>query len=91
MSTPPPDLKLAIKRLVIERLFIEGMEPEDLTDEMSLKEELGLDSVDALELAVCLEQEFGIKIVGAGMDHSTFESVQSLADFVHERQAAQAS
>ncbi|HIG85636.1 MAG TPA: acyl carrier protein [Planctomycetes bacterium] len=79
------EVKAVIKKLIVERLFIDGMEAGEIADNLSLKGELGLDSVDALELAVGLEQAFKIKIVGSGMDQTAFETVQSLSEFVIER------
>ena len=82
MTQTAQEVKAAIKKLIVERLFIDGMEADEIMDDLSLKGELGLDSVDALELAVGLEQAFKIKIVGSGMDQTAFETVQSLSEFV---------
>ena len=56
--------RLRIKQVLVETLNLEGMTPESLADEAILWGEggLGLDSVDALELMVVLEQEYGVKI-----------------------------
>jgi acyl carrier protein len=82
MTQTAQEVKSAIKKLIVERLFIDGMEADEIADDLSLKGELGLDSVDALELAVGLEQAFKIKIVGSGMDQTAFKTVQSLSEFV---------
>lgn len=80
-----------IRRLIVERLHIEGLEIDEVSDDASLGMEIGLDSVDALELAVALEQEFSVKIVGAGIDKDSFASIRALTEFVQSRIAAEQS
>jgi acyl carrier protein len=46
---------------------------------------LGLDSVDALELVVAMEQRFAIRIRGEELDRQVFSSVTSLHRFLHQR------
>ncbi len=82
MTTDVEDIRARIKRLIVERLFIEGLEPAEIRDDAALGVELGLDSVDVLELMLGLEQEFGLKIADNGFEREAFESVGSLAEFV---------
>ncbi|HKH46335.1 MAG TPA: phosphopantetheine-binding protein [Thermoanaerobaculia bacterium] len=75
-----------IKRLIVDSLHLEGVQPEMIEDEAPLfGEGLGLDSVDALELVVALEKEFGIKIKSQEMDREVFSSVSTLSHFVEAR------
>jgi acyl carrier protein len=75
-----------IKRLIVESLHLEGMKPEMIEDEAPLfGEGLGLDSVDALELVVALEKEFGIKIKSQEIGREVFSSVSSLSHFIEGR------
>ncbi len=75
-----------IKRLIVESLNLEGMEPEMIEDETPLfGEGLGLDSVDALELVVALEKEFGIKIKSQEIGREVFSSVSTLSQFIEGR------
>jgi len=75
-----------IKRLIIDSLHLEGMKPEMIDDEAPLfGEGLGLDSVDALELVVALEKEFGIKIKSNEIGRDVFSSVATLSSFVAGR------
>ena len=83
--------KERIKRVLIESLVLDGLEPSEIEDETPLREELGLDSVDALELVLGLETEFGIKIQGKGLDRDTFQTVNALAAFVEQRVAEAAA
>jgi len=75
-----------IKRLIVESLHLEGIRPEMIEDEAPLfGEGLGLDSVDALELVVALEKEFGIKIKSQELGREVFSSVSSLSQFIEGR------
>lgn len=75
-----------IKRLIVDSLHLEGVHPEMIEDEAPLfGEGLGLDSVDALELVVALEKEFGIKIKSQEMGREVFSSVSSLSQFIEAR------
>ena len=70
-----------IKALMVESLHLDGLDPAEIEDDASFKR-LGLDSVDALELIVCLEKEFGIKVPNEQLRRETFESVATLASVV---------
>jgi acyl carrier protein len=81
-----PAVPSRIKRLIVESLHLEGMQPETIEDEAPLfGEGLGLDSVDALELVVALEKEFGIKIKSQELGREVFSSVSSLSEFIEAR------
>jgi acyl carrier protein len=72
-----------LKRLIVESLNLEGLTPESIGDDTPLfGQGLGLDSVDALELVVALEQEYGISIESHDVDKTVFTSVASLGEFV---------
>lgn len=80
------DLKRKLKELLIERLKFEDMSPEDIGDDEPLfAGGLGLDSIDALEIVVMLESEFGIKVKNETSARDYFRSVSSLAEFVGAR------
>ncbi len=82
------DLKPRIKRLIVDRLKLE-MEPSDIGDSDPLfgGEGLGLDSIDALELVLGLEQEFGVKIEDEEVGAEALASVDTLAEFVRQKAA----
>ena len=72
-----------LKRLIVESLNLEGLTPDSIADDTPLfGHGLGLDSVDALELVVALEQEYGISIESHEVDKTVFTSVASLGEFV---------
>jgi acyl carrier protein len=75
-----------IKQLIVTSLNLDGVKPEMIDDEAPLfGEGLGLDSVDALELVVALEKEFGIKIKSQELGREVFSSVASLSQFIEGR------
>jgi len=72
-----------LKKLIIEKLRLEGIKPEDINEEAELfGGDLGLDSVDALELAMHIEQIYKIKISDEEMAKEAFKSVKALANFI---------
>jgi acyl carrier protein len=84
------DLKRKLKELLIERLKFEDMTPDDIKDDdLLFAGGLGLDSIDALEIVVMLESEFGIKVKNESAARENFLSVSSLAAFVEQRLAEQ--
>lgn len=86
------DLKRKLKELLIERLKFEDMTPDDIEDDEPLfAGRLGLDSIDALEIVVMLESEFGIKIKNESSARDNFRSISALADFIENRTAEQQS
>jgi acyl carrier protein len=75
-------LREEIKRLVVQRLRLEPQAAEKIEDDTPLFASLGLDSVDALELAVALEKSYGITIKSHEVDKQVFTSIRTLAAFV---------
>ena len=59
------DLKLRVKEMIIERLKLEGMTPDQIEDGAPLfGEGLGLDSIDAFELGIALKKAYGLQLDG---------------------------
>ncbi len=82
------DLRRKLKELLIERLKFEDLTPDDIPDDEPLfAGGLGLDSIDALEIVVMLESEFGIKVKNEGSARDSFRSIATLAEFVESRLA----
>jgi acyl carrier protein len=74
-----------LKKLIIERLNLEGMTPEQLDASAPLfGEGLGLDSIDSIELIVLLDREYGVKITDPKEGREIFKSIQSTAEYVHQ-------
>jgi acyl carrier protein len=82
------DLKARIKQTIVERLKLD-VEPSQIGDATPLfGEGLGLDSIDALELVLGIEQEFGVKVEDEEVGARALASVDALADFVLSKQVA---
>ena len=79
------DLKPRIKQMIVERLFL-SVEPNDMPDDAPLMETYGIDSVALFELVVGLEDEFGVVMDDVDFQIDTFRTVNSIAEFVQEKQ-----
>lgn len=74
-----------VKQLIIDSLRIEGMAAGDIeTDAPLFGEGLGLDSIDALQLVVGMEKEFGVVVPDAETGNKVFRSVRTMADYIAE-------
>jgi len=77
------ELITELKEKIIEALNLEEMTPDDIdTDDALFGEGLGLDSIDALELIVLLEKDYGIKLANPAEGKAIFKSVGTMADYV---------
>ena len=77
------ELKRNLKVLIVEGLRLEEIRPEDIQDaEPIFVEGLGLDSIDALELVVLVEEQFGTTIPDEEVGKRAFASIDALADYV---------
>ena len=80
------ELILKIKEQVIEVLNLEDIEPTDIdTDAPLFGDGLGLDSIDALELIVLLEKQYGIKIEDPKDGKKIFYSIRTIAEYIEEK------
>ena len=77
-----------VKELIVRRLKLE-IDPASIQDDAPLfGEGLGLDSIDALELVLGLEQEFGIKVEDEEVGVKALSSVNALVDFIEQKKTA---
>jgi acyl carrier protein len=85
MSDP---LTARLKALIVNTLKLEGVRPEDIPDDEPLigSVRFGLDSIDALELVLTLEKEFGLKIGSSEESRKALTSVSALAGYIRSRQ-----
>ena len=76
----------SFKEVLIEYLNLEDITPSDIDDTAALfgDEGLGLDSVDAIELVLAVEKEYGVKITDPKQYETIFASVQSLLNYINE-------
>lgn len=77
------DLHTQIKEMIVRVLMLEGVTAADIGDEDRLfGGGLGLDSVDALELAIHIEEEHGVRMPDDERARAAFASVATLASFI---------
>ncbi len=82
------DLKTQIKEMIVEELHLDDVDPKTIEDGVALfGEGLSLDSLDALQLAVAVEERFGVRIEDENEGRVAFASVDALVKFISERQA----
>jgi acyl carrier protein len=81
------ELNEKLKKEIIEVLNLEDIKSEDIDADAPLfGNGLGLDSIDALELIVLLEKNYGIKIEDPKEGSRIFSSVRTMGDFILEHQ-----
>lgn len=79
-----------LKTQIIEQLNLQQVNPADINaDDPLFNEGLGLDSIDALELIVLLQQKYAIKLANAEDGPKVFQSVATIADFILADKAKQ--
>ena len=78
------ELILKLKKEIIEVLNLEDIKPEDIDENAPLfgGEGLGLDSIDALELLVVMEKNYGIKLQDPNQGKEIFKSINVMADYI---------
>jgi acyl carrier protein len=76
-------LRSEIKRLIVQELNLRGRDPETIDDDAPLfGAGLGLDSLDALQLAMSLEEKTGVAVPEGEQARDIFRSVRTIADHV---------
>jgi acyl carrier protein len=79
------DFILNLKKEIIEVLNLEDITPEDIQNDVPLfGEGLGLDSIDALELIVLMEKNYGIKLSDPAEGKEIFKSISVMADYIQK-------
>jgi acyl carrier protein len=85
----PDPLMLRLKTLIIATLKLDGVRPEEIPDDEPLigSPRFGLDSIDALELVLAIEKEFGVKIGSSEESRQALGSINALATYLRSRRA----
>lgn len=78
-------LKQELKEKIIDILNLEDIKLEEINDNDALfGDGLGLDSIDALELIVMLDKDYGIKLVDPKEGKTIFQSIETMATYIKE-------
>jgi acyl carrier protein len=85
-------LKADLKRLIVRELNLQGKDPSSIEDSAPLfGEGLGLDSLDALQLAMSLEEHFKVHVPEGPEARVAFASIEALAAFIEGARGVTAS
>ncbi len=89
---PHSDLRREIKELLVSELNLAGRDPKAIGDDAALFESsgLGLDSLDALQIAMLIEERFSVRVPEGDEARPIFQSVRTLAEFVARARDANA-
>lgn len=83
MSSNMEELMADLKKKIIEALNLKHLKPEDIDNSQPLfVDGLGLDSIDALELIVLMQQHYNIKIANPEDGPKIFSSVKAMAEYI---------
>ncbi|MBU2974573.1 phosphopantetheine-binding protein [Zobellia sp. B3R18] len=77
------ELKQELKKKIIEQLNLEDVSVDEIAnDDPLFGEGLGLDSIDALELIVMLDKDYGIRLADPKEGRKIFESINTMAAYI---------
>jgi acyl carrier protein len=89
-ADPSSELKLEIKKLIMETLGITDINPDDVDNEEPLfggKNAMTLDSVDAIEIIMAVQRQYNIRISDQSQARYVIRSVNSIAEFIQSEKA----
>lgn len=92
MSIPPNELLLEIKQMIMDTLGINDLAIEDIDDEKPLfggGNALTLDSVDAIEIVMAIQRNYGVRITDQHIAREVVRSVNSIAQFITDNRENQ--
>ena len=87
---PSPALTSEIKALLVSELNLSGRDPATIADDAPLFGEggLGLDSLDALQIAMLVEERFAVRVPEGDEARPIFRSVTTLAEFIERSKSS---
>jgi acyl carrier protein len=82
------EIKLEVKKLIIETLKFENIKPEDILDDVSFfsgENTIKIDSIDVIELVVTIQKKFSVKIDDQNLAKDVVSTVNTIAEFVYSQ------
>ncbi len=88
-ETKLAEIREKLKVLLVNQLSLEDIKPEEIEDDCGLfGEGLGLDSLDAVEIVVMLQRNFGMEVKDMEKSREVFRTIRTLADYVYSKTEA---
>ncbi len=82
------EIKLEVKKLIIETLKFENVRPEDIIDDVSFfsgENTIKIDSIDVIELVVSVQKKFDVKIDDQNLAKDVINTVNTISEFVYSQ------
>ena len=86
------EIKLETRKLILETLNIEDVQPEEISDDVSLlsgENTITIDSIDVLEIVVAIQQNFNVKIRDQNHARLIVNTVDTIAEFIYSQHQMQ--
>jgi len=80
------EIRLEVKKLIIETLKFENIRPDDIIDDVSFfsgENKIKIDSIDVIELVVSIQKKFNVKIDDQNLAKDVINTVNSISEFVY--------
>lgn len=78
-------IRTQLKEMIVKDLGVEDVKPEEIKDdEVLFGEGLGLDSLDAVEIVVLLQRNFGLEVKNMEQGKEIFRSIDTIANFIYD-------
>ncbi|RKX47516.1 MAG: acyl carrier protein [Verrucomicrobia bacterium] len=85
-ETKLAEIREKLKVLLVDQLSLEDVTPDEIEDDAELfGEGLGLDSLDAVEIVVMLQRNFGMEVKDMEKSREVFRTIGTLAEYVYEK------
>lgn len=84
------EIKLEVKKLIVETLNMQGIVPSEIKDEIPLlsgENIIKIDSIDVLELVIAIQKKFNVRLDDQNLARHIINTVDTISDFVYAQQA----